>query len=62
MIFLEKSELLITGSWDSNIKIYDCSVSNGETKILRIMAGGHNDSEITALVYSDHIALLASGS
>jgi hypothetical protein len=51
MIYLENAELLITGSWDSNIKIYDC---HDEPAILQILSGGHAESEITALCYSEH--------
>ena len=53
MIYLgHEIGLLITGSWDSTIKVYDCKDQNGEKKLLRIMCGGHMDSEISALVYS----------
>ncbi len=61
LLYLEHEKLLISGSWDSTIKIYDESDPE-ESQLLRIMAGGHCDTEISALVYSSHHALLASGS
>jgi len=38
MLYLDQANLLITGSWDSTIKVFDCK---DETSILRIMTGGH---------------------
>ena len=55
-------DLLITGSWDSTIKVYDCKDQNAETLLLRVMCGGHMDREITSLVFSEYLSLLASGS
>jgi len=57
MLYLDQANLLITGSWDSTIKVFDCK---DETSILRIMTGGHQESEITCLVYSETLGLLAS--
>jgi len=53
MIYIEGSSgetMLITGGYDSTIKVYDVGDDN---QILRIMTGGHLDHEITALAYSE---------
>ena len=53
--------MLITGSVDSIIKIYDENEPE-ESVLLKVIIGGHEDGEITAMAYSPLLALLASGS
>lgn len=61
LLYLHEEKLLITGSTDSIIKVYDESEPD-ETNLLKVISGGHEDSEITALAYSPLLSLLASGS
>ena len=61
LIYSTEEKLLISSSWDSTIRIYDESDTQ-ETMLLRIMAGGHCDSDISALDYSSYLSLIASGS
>ena len=61
IIYLEEEKLLITASWDSTIKIYNEN-DDQETVLIRIMSGGHKDSDISALAFSNNLGLLASGS
>ena len=61
IIYLNDEKLLITASWDSTIRIYDESEAD-ESILLRIMSGGHRDSDINTMTYSPHLNLLASGS
>ena len=54
MIYVEMNDgatILITGSWDSTIKVYDIKIE--ESSLLRVMSGGHQDSEITALAHNE---------
>ncbi len=61
LIYSNEEKLLISSSWDSTIKIYD-ETDPQESQLLRIMSGGHLDSDIAALDYSSHLSLIASGS
>lgn len=61
IIFLQKEKLLISCSWDSTIKIYD-EEDPEESVLLKVLSGGHQDAEITALAYSHQYHLIASGS
>ncbi len=65
MIYYGKEKLLVTGSFDSLIKVYN---DQEELSITRILTGGkfytegHLDSQITCLDLSQMSWLLASGS
>ena len=61
IIYLHEEKLLINASWDSTIKIYNEN-DEQESVLLRIMSGGHKDSDINALAYSSNLGMLASGS
>lgn len=61
LIYSNEEKLLISSSWDSTIKIYD-ETDPQESQLLRIMSGGHLESDIGALDYSSHLSLIASGS
>lgn len=61
LIYLREERLLISASWDSTIRIYDESEPE-ESVLLRVFSGGHMESEILSLAYSNHLSLLASGS
>lgn len=61
IIYLQKEKLLISSSWDSTIRIYD-EEDPEESVLLKILSGGHQESEITALAYSTQYFLIGSGS
>ena len=59
MFYQSSEKLLITSSWDSTIRIYDEGEPD-ESNLLRVLSGGHQDAEIIAMTYSEHLSLLAS--
>jgi WD40 repeat protein len=59
--FCNEDKLLIVSSWDSTIQVYD-QADPEQAPRLRLMTGGHQESDITCLTYSSHLSLLASGS
>ena len=61
MIYIMEEKLLICSYWDSTIRIYDESESE-ESSLLKVLCGGHDDSEILVMAYSQKLSLLASGS
>ncbi|EGR30073.1 hypothetical protein IMG5_143010 [Ichthyophthirius multifiliis] len=61
IIFLMEEKLLIASFFDSTIRIYD-EEDASESVLIRILKGGHRDSEITSLAYSDKHSLITSGS
>ncbi|EGR28930.1 hypothetical protein IMG5_166500 [Ichthyophthirius multifiliis] len=61
ILYLTEEKLLIASYWDSTVRIYDEEDSE-ETVLLKIMTGGHKDSEITTLTYSEKFKLIASAS
>ena len=61
ILFIEEENVLIVGTKNSLIKIYDESKSD-HSKLIRILMGANQGSEITALAYNKKDHLLASGS
>jgi hypothetical protein len=51
LLYLQDEKLLIFGTLDSVIKIYD-EIDSEESQLLRVIIGGHKESEICALAYS----------
>lgn len=61
LLYVQDYNVLICGTKDSSIKIYDESNAE-ESELLRFFIGGHNESEITALAFNSEQNLVASGS
>ena len=61
MLYLEEEKLLITGSCDSVIRIFEAD-QEMDPHLLRELKDGHKGSEISALCYSSSFMRLASGS
>lgn len=61
LYFCIEDKILIAGSWDSTIRVYD-QTSQEESPLMRVMAGGHHGSDITKITYSSMFSLIASGS
>ena len=61
ILFIEEENVLIVGTKNSLIKIYDESNAD-HSKLIRILMGANQESEITALAYNKRDYLLASGS
>lgn len=59
--FCNEDKLLLVASWDSSIRVYD-QIDPEQAPRLRLMTGGHQESDITCMAYSSHLSLLASGS
>jgi WD40 repeat protein len=53
--------MLITTSWDSSLKIFD-EQDPDETLLLRKSIGGHFKDDISAMDFSEHLSLIATGS
>lgn len=53
--------MLISTSWDSQLKVYD-EEDPEESFLLRKSIGGHFKDDISALSFSDHLSLVATGS
>lgn len=60
-IYLTEEKLLVSGSCDSVVRIYEADEEQ-DIQLLRELKDGHRDSEITALEYSSEYLILASGS
>lgn len=61
ILYLEEEKLLISGSCDSVIRVYEADQEQ-ENQLLRELKDGHKDSEVTALEYSSEYMRLVSGS
>ena len=61
MLYIPEQKLLIAGTFNSIIKIYD-EEETENSYLLRYFVGGHMGSEITALAYSNQYNVLVSGS
>jgi len=51
LLYLQTEKLLICSSWDSTIRIFD-EENNEESNEIKVLYGGHEDSEILCLAYS----------
>lgn len=60
IIYIDEYGLILTSSWDGTICVFD-DVEAEDWTILRVMSGGHA-RDITALAFSIHLSLIASGS
>jgi WD40 repeat protein len=61
LYFCVEDKILIAGSWDSTIRVYD-QTSQEESPLMRVMLGGHQGSDITKITYSSTFSLIAAGS
>ena len=61
LIYLEDEKILIVGTVNSLIKLYD-EIDSEESELSRVFIGGHKDSEITHFSYCKEYTQLASGS
>lgn len=59
--YVQQDKILLTSSFDSTINVYDESSPEIPFR-LRKLKGGHADSPITCMRYSDHLSLIATGS
>ncbi|KAJ8614616.1 hypothetical protein CTAYLR_008986 [Chrysophaeum taylorii] len=60
LIYVNEHGLLLTSSWDGTICVFDDE--DDDAALLRVMSGGHEGSDVTALAYSGRLSLVASGS
>lgn len=61
ILFIPQENVLICGTKNSVIKIYDESNAD-HSQLLRVFLGAHEDSEISSLAYSPRFKMIASGS
>ncbi|EGR31709.1 hypothetical protein IMG5_103530, partial [Ichthyophthirius multifiliis] len=60
IIFIHEENLLVASFFDSTIRIYDESEAD-QSELVKVLSGGHSDSEILVLSYSSKQYILASG-
>ena len=59
--YLHEDKLLLVSSSDSTIRIYDENDADS-SKLIKVLSGGHNESEILSLEVSLNMGIIASGS
>ncbi len=63
LLFFHKRSLLVTGLSDSTIRIYDESnPDSNQSELLKVLSGGHRDSDVTAVEVNEEMNLVISGS
>lgn len=60
LYFIKNDHILVTASHDSSLNLYD-EEDPDVTPRLRRLGGVHPGSEVTALEYSEHLSLIATG-
>lgn len=58
--FCAEDKMLVVSTWDSSLRIFDENDPDSSA-VLRVMRGGHQGSNITAITYSPLFSLVASG-
>lgn len=61
MIFIEEYKLLVVSYTDSTLRIYNEEDSE-ESTLLKVLSGGHCESEITCTSFCEMSKFIASGS
>ena len=61
LMYIAKEKLLVASYWDSTIRIYDEGDAE-ESQLLKVLSGGHKESEIQCFNYSSKMSILVSGS
>ena len=54
-MYIAKEKLLVAAYWDSTIRIYDEGDAE-ESQLLKVLSGGHKESEIQCFNYSSKIS------
>ena len=61
LMYIAKEKLLVASYWDSTIRIYDEGDAE-ESYLLKVLSGGHKESEIQCFNYSSKMSILVSES